>query len=71
MHFLNFVLLSGLAARAAAVPFPANHVVHERRENVPKAWVKRDRLDAAAIVPVRIGMKQSNLEKGHDFLMEV
>ncbi len=56
---------------AAAVPFPSSHAVHERRDYVPKTWIKRDRLDASAKLPVRISMTQSNLERGHDLLMEV
>ncbi|KAF4636161.1 hypothetical protein G7Y89_g1916 [Cudoniella acicularis] len=73
MHFSRISLLGALALalRAAAVPFPASHVVHERRDFVPQAWVKRDRLDSTARVPVRIGMAQNNLDRGHDLLMEV
>lgn len=70
MHFGNFNIIAALAASAAAVPF-TSHVVHERREFVPKAWIKQNRVDAAAKLPVRIGMTQSNLENGHDLLMDV
>jgi len=70
MHFLNLAVLGALAAEVAAIPFPANHVVHERRDYVPKAWIKRERL-ASEILPVRIGMTQRNLDKGYDLLMEV
>lgn len=71
MRFLTLSVFSALAALAAAIPHPANHVVHERRDAVPKAWLKRDRLDAGIELPVRIGMTQSNLDKGHELLMEV
>lgn len=71
MHFLNLAVVGALAVGVASVPFPASHVVHERRDYVPKAWMKRDRLDAAAKLPVRIGMTQQNLNKGYDLLMEV
>lgn len=71
MHFSSLAVLGVIAAQAAAVPFQASHVVHERRDSMPKAWVKRDRVEASAELPVRIGMTQSNLEKGHDLLMEV
>lgn len=71
MYISSLVLLSAFAAQAVAVPVQADHAVHERRDYVPNAWVKRGRLDAAAILPVRIGMTQSNLEKGYDLLLEV
>lgn len=71
MHFSNLILLGAITAQAAAVPFQASHVVHERRDIVPKAWIKRDRLEASAKLPVRIGMTQRNLDRGHDLLMEV
>ena len=71
MQFFTLSVLGVLAAQAAAVPHPANHVVHERRDAVPKSWIKRDRLDVNVELPVRIGMAQSNLDKGHELLMEV
>jgi tripeptidyl-peptidase-1 len=71
MHFLKFAVVGAFAIGVASVPFPASHVVHERRDHIPKAWMKRDRLDAAAQLPVRIGMTQKNLDKGYDLLMEV
>jgi len=71
MHFFSLSVLSAFAAQVVAVPHPASHVVHERRDSTPKAWIKRDRLAATVELPVRIGMTQSNLDKGHDLLMEV
>ncbi|KAF8855369.1 subtilisin-like protein [Acephala macrosclerotiorum] len=49
----------------------AKHIVHERRGTIPKPWIKRNRVDGTAELPIRIGMTQSNLDKGHDLLMEV
>jgi tripeptidyl-peptidase-1 len=71
MHFFALSILGALATQAAAVPHAANHVVHERRDAIPKSWIKRDRIDANVELPVRIGMTQSNLDKGHELLMEV
>lgn len=65
---LNIVAL--LAATAAAVPTPATHVLHERRaESV--SWVKTNRVHGDVKLPVRIGLTQSNLDKGHEYLMKV
>ncbi|PMD36236.1 subtilisin-like protein [Hyaloscypha variabilis F] len=71
MHFFALSILGALATQAAAVPHAVNHVVHERRDAIPKSWIKRDRIDANVELPVRIGMTQSNLDKGHELLMEV
>ncbi|TVY45378.1 Tripeptidyl-peptidase [Lachnellula subtilissima] len=71
MQFLQSVLFGVLAVEVAAVPFPSSHVLHERRIGAPKAWIKRDRVAESALLPVRIGMTQSNLDKGHDLLMDV
>ena len=71
MYFLSFGLLGALAAQTVAVPVTVDHVVHESRSYVPEAWVKRDRLDRGAMLPVRIGMTQQNLDKGYDMLLEV
>jgi tripeptidyl-peptidase-1 len=71
MYIINLAVFGVLASQAVAVPLSASHVVHERREYVPDAWVKRDRLDAAATLPVRIGMTQRNLENGYDMLLDV
>jgi len=45
--------------------------VHEKRNAPHREWVKRDRISPRAKLPVRIGLKQRNLEKGYDFLMDV
>jgi len=71
MQFLRFAVVSALTLGVTAAPHPINHVVHERRESVPKAWVKRSRMEPTASLPVRIGMTQSNMDNAHELLMEV
>lgn len=46
-------------------------VSHEKRHVSHTQWMKRNRIASTALLPVRIGLAQSNLEKGHDFLMDV
>jgi tripeptidyl-peptidase-1 len=56
----------------AARGVPSSHTVHER--HVPgnlEGWVKRELVDAEATIPVRIGLKQSNVDAGHDLLMDM
>ena len=72
MHFSLLALAASLTALAAARPaVPASHVLHEKREVLPKKWVKHSRLDGEVTLPMRIGMTQSNLHIGDELLMEV
>ena len=67
-------LLASLLASAAAAPNPSpeSHVLHEKRHGYDSSrWQKRDRVAADAVLPVRIGLKQRNLHKGYDLLMDV
>jgi tripeptidyl-peptidase-1 len=45
--------------------------LHEKRERPSRAWIKRDRVLPSAILPIKIGLKQQNLENGYDYLMDV
>ena len=74
MHFSYTGLLTGLLALAAASPVPDSHVLHEKRDTSFRSasrWVKRDRLSGNTVLPVRIGLKQQNLHKGAEWLMDV
>ena len=72
MHFTVLALLGVFVAGAVAAPAPTiRHVVHERRERMPRAWVKRSKLASEIKLPMRVGLTQSNLDRGHDLLMEV
>lgn len=68
---------SSIAAAAAlftaAVAAPANlerHVLHEKR-NEHQIWVKRDRIHSSVKLPMRFSLTQTNMDEGHDLLMEV
>ncbi|MCJ1400607.1 hypothetical protein MMC11_003813 [Xylographa trunciseda] len=71
------MLLSQLAAAAAfiaiasAAPAPSTHALHEKRDAPGADWVKGARIEGGSILPMRIGLTQTNLENGYDYLMEV
>ncbi|KAK2609355.1 hypothetical protein QQS21_002136 [Conoideocrella luteorostrata] len=66
-----FVLLAGFIAGGLAMP-SGSHVLHEKRDLAnPMGWTKREAADGAQKVPVRIALKQSNLDKGMDYILEV
>jgi hypothetical protein len=71
MQLLSLLVLAVAAAFAVAAPAPVTHVLHEKRESAPRAWVKRSRVDPTIILPVRIGLRQNNLEIGSNLLDEV
>lgn len=50
----------------------SDHVLHEKREgSLDGQWKRSQRLDSDAVVPLRIGLVQQNLESGYEKLMEV
>jgi tripeptidyl-peptidase I len=84
LHHLSAALSIGLVLGTSASPLiskettykkrevPSTHVLHER--HVPQLaarWSKWEKLSAKTMVPVRIGLKQYNLDAGHDRLMEI
>lgn len=75
MHLSNTVVASCLLAAdlIAAIPTPTytTHSLHEKRSAPPVLWAKRDRVLPDIVLPVRIGLTQSNLEKGATLLDEV
>jgi len=68
-EILTSLVLSALVATVTASPAP-HLVLHERRDAPLKNWVKRDTLQAKTRLPMRIGLTQSNLDRGHGLLME-
>lgn len=69
---MRFSLLASLGLLTLAVAVPTKrHVVHEKRDRLPSNWEKRSDLAADSILPLRIGLTQSNLDKAHEYLMDV
>ncbi|KHN98389.1 Peptidase S8/S53, subtilisin/kexin/sedolisin [Metarhizium album ARSEF 1941] len=66
------IFVSCFVAASLGVP-ASHHVVHERRDvgAVSGRVVKRAAASADALVPVRIALKQRNLDKGMEYLMDV
>jgi len=60
-----------VAAIALASPSAGLSVLHERRDGLPRTWLKSEKVPGGTIIPMRIGLVQSNLDKGHDLLMDV
>lgn len=51
---------------------PETHVVHERTvAHIGRSWERIEKAPAKAKLPMRIGLKQSNIQKAHDLLMNM
>ena len=66
-----------IGTSAGPVPFfkrqvPATHVLHERQQpHHTTNWSKRSKVPSSALLPVRIGLIQGNLDAGHDRLLAI
>ena len=65
----NTLILSALASKVLAAP-GSTHVLHEKRAVIDHSS-RGERVPENAVIPIRIGLKQSNLEHGYDALMDV
>jgi tripeptidyl-peptidase-1 len=65
------VLVAALAALATARPAPSTHTVQEKRHGLHSRWTNPLRIRSESDIHVRVGLKQNNLHRGHEFLMDV
>lgn len=70
MHFLSFLAVYAISGIVSAAP-TIQHVVHEQRDHLPAGWDFNSPIDKSTILPVRIGLTQSNLENAYETLMSV
>ncbi|KAK4495322.1 hypothetical protein PRZ48_013653 [Zasmidium cellare] len=64
--------LLALVASTTAVPTKPASIVHEKRELYHASQHRRlQPVSKDAVLPVRIGLAQSNLDRGYDHLMEI
>jgi tripeptidyl-peptidase-1 len=61
----------GLAAVSLAGPTLSPYNVHEKRNAVPTGWSYARRHESAATLPLRIALKQNNLEFIDEYLYDV
>lgn len=51
---------------------PPSHVLHEWHERRhTEGWKVVEKAHRAATLPMRVGLRQSNIDKGHDLLMDM
>ena len=66
----SFFGLTALVAGTVALP-SINHLVHEKRDRLPPGWQLYEKLQASEVLPMRIALTQSNLDKAEEFLLDV
>lgn len=73
MHLTGSIVLLALSSLSAASPYGSKYVLHEERhEWMPSPKLQaRSKVDARAVLPIRIGLTQRGLDEGHDWLMDV
>lgn len=71
MYLQAFICFGAIALTATAAPTFTSHVVHEKRRLEPLNWAKYSRVDPSTVLPIRIGLTQSNLDNGPVLLDEV
>ena len=85
LQSLVAALASSLALEAIARPLsqehtgvqkkrrvPSSHSLHERHlPQLSHQWTKKEKVSDTQILPMRIGLKQCNLEAGHDKLIDM
>jgi tripeptidyl-peptidase-1 len=54
-----------------ALPKTSRSALHEKRESIPRLWSRGYPVDADAVLPIRIGLTQTNLEDGVKHLMDM
>ncbi|KAL8821248.1 MAG: hypothetical protein Q9223_000673 [Gallowayella weberi] len=69
MH-LSLFTVSALVASSLAAP-SGDHVLHEKRNRLPPGWQYHEKIKSTEMLPMRIALTQSNLDKADDFLMDV
>lgn len=72
MKDLTLLAVASLSLLSHAAPTEnARHVLHEKRNTTPRRWQRGVRVHPDAILPLKIGLTQSNLDDGYDLLMQV
>lgn len=72
MHFSILTLCALITGAIAAPAIISNgHVVHERRERLPASWNKEAGVHGDSRIPLRVGLKQNNLDLADEYLMDI
>ena len=71
MHFATVLAVAVLILDCTAAPVSSKHVLHEKRDSQPHQWQKRSRANLRHVLPIRIGLRQRNLEYAESYIYDV
>lgn len=71
MRFSIAAVAAALALAGSAAPTSGRYNIHEKRDGQPHAWQKRHRAVADQVLPIRIALKQRNLENAESYIYDV
>lgn len=60
-----------LSCALASPKTTSSFVLHEKRTATPHYWTKRSRAHPSELLPVRIGLTQSNLHLAEQYMLDV
>ncbi|TFK53218.1 subtilisin-like protein [Heliocybe sulcata] len=67
----SFLSLLSFVALVVAEPLLSPHVLHEKRSHTPAGWTRSHKHDVAAVLPLRIGLTQNNMDRLEELLLDV
>lgn len=72
MRFFTAAATAAFILTCSAVPTTSSkHVLHEKRDGHPHAWHKRHRAIADQVMPIRIALRERNLENAERYIHDV
>lgn len=73
MRFLIAAAATTLCLICSAAPTTSSkHVLHERRDGRPhNSWQKRSRADVEHVMPIRIALRERNIENAETYIYDV
>lgn len=71
MRFSTAVATAAFIVACSAAPASGKYNLHEKRDGRPHAWQKRHRAVADQVLPIRIALRQRNVENAESYIYDV
>lgn len=71
MRFSTAAAAAAVVLACSAAPTSGRYNLHEKRDGHPHAWQKRHRAVADQMLPIRIALKQRNLDNAASYIYDV
>lgn len=72
MRFFTATAVAVFALTCSAAPTTSSkHALHEKRDGEPHAWEKRDRALSEHVMPIRIALRERNIENADSYIFDV